>query len=237
MTKMHKIDWKCFDSRAAMVDELTEATVEALLRGIKKRGAAAWAVSGGSTPKPLFEAMAEADLPWEDIQVALVDERWVDTDHPRSNEAFMRASLAKGPAAEAMYIGMKTPHENPFEAEDVVNARYAQVKQPFDSVLLGLGSDGHTASFFPDAEGLDLALDPENPRTCVALRALRSEVTGNELDRMSITASAIGKARHVVLMITGDEKRAVLERALQVDHHLPIARLAEAVAITVYWAP
>ncbi|MFC4349435.1 6-phosphogluconolactonase [Kordiimonas lipolytica] len=233
----HKIKWRCFETREQMVDELAEACCEALMRGIRKRGTASWAVSGGSTPKPLFDAMSQAEIDWENIQVALVDERWVDLGHPRSNEAFMRAALQKGHAAEAMYIGMKTPHATPFEAVEAVNARYAQVKQPFDSVLLGLGSDGHTASFFPDAEGLDAALDINGDKTCVALRAKRSDVTGDEVDRMSISASAIAKAPHVVLMITGDEKKAVLERALAVDTHLPIAKLAEHVTITVYWAP
>ncbi|NVJ98018.1 MAG: 6-phosphogluconolactonase [Alphaproteobacteria bacterium] len=220
-----------------MVDELMEATSEALMRGIKKRGVASWAVSGGSTPKPLFEAMSEAALDWENIQVALVDERWVDIGHPRSNEAFMLTSLGKNNAAEAMFIGMKTEHASPFDAVADVNARYAQVKQPFDSILLGLGSDGHTASFFPDAEGLEEALDVSGDQTCVALTAHKSEVTGDEVDRMSLSAAAIAKAPHVVLMITGEGKKAVLERALEVDHHLPIARLAEDVEITVYWAP
>jgi len=233
----HKIEWRCFDSREQMVDELTEAYCEALMRGIKRRGTASWAVSGGSTPKPLFEAMSEAEIDWENIQVALVDERWVDLDHPRSNEAFMRTALQKGAAAEAMFIGMKTSHDTPFDAVEAVNERYAQVKQPFDSVLLGLGSDGHTASFFPDAEGLDAALDIAGDKVCVPLRAKRSDVTGDEVDRMSISASAIAKAPHVVLMITGVEKKATLERALSVDTHLPIAKLAENVAITVYWAP
>lgn len=237
MSDRFKIEWRCFDTREQMVDELTEACCEALMRGIRKRGTASWAVSGGSTPQPLFEAMSGVELDWENIQIALVDERWVDRDHPRSNEAFVRRSLAKGQAAEAMFIGMKTPEDSPFEAIVSVNERYAQVKQPFDSVLLGLGADGHTASFFPDAEGLEAALDLSNDKICVPLRAKKSEITGDELDRMSLSAAAISKAPHVALMITGEEKKAVLERALETDHHLPIARLAENVAITVYWAP
>lgn len=233
----HKVAWKTFDTREQMVDELLEATSEALMRGVRKRGTASWAVSGGSTPAPLFEAMSESGLDWENIQVALVDERWVDIDHPRSNEAFMRGALARRAAAEAMYIGMKTRHASPFEAEADVNARYAQIRQPFDSVLLGLGTDGHTASFFPDAEGLETALDVGGDKTCVALKAKPSNVTGDEVLRMSLSAAAIAQASDVVLMITGNEKKAVLERALEVDRHLPIARLAENVTITVYWAP
>lgn len=236
MSAADNITWHTFDTREAMVDELTEATCEALLRGIKARGTAAWAVSGGSTPKPLFDAMSEADLVWEDIQIALVDERWVDADHPRSNEAFMRGALEKGRSAEAMFIGMKTADANVFDAVDAVNLRYGQVKQPFDCVLLGLGPDGHTASLFPAADGLDAAMADDAP-VCVALKAQRSDVTGDELERMSLSLSAIAAAREVVLMITGDEKKATLERALSEDTHLPIAQVAEKVVIKVYWAP
>ncbi len=236
MSAVDNITWHTFDTREAMVEELTEATCEALLRGMKERGSAAWAVSGGSTPKPLFGAMAEADLPWEDIQVALVDERWVDIGHPRSNEAFMRAALQTGRSAEAMFIGMKTADANVFDAADAVNKRYGQVTAPFDCVLLGLGPDGHTASLFPEAEGLEAAMADDAP-VCVPLRAKRSQVTGDELDRMSLSLSAIAAAREVVLMITGDEKKATLERALGEETHLPIVRVAEKVAIKVYWAP
>ena len=72
---------------------------------------------------------------------------------------------------------------------------------------------------------------------CSPKNAKKSDVTGDEVDRMSISAAAIAKAPHVVLMIMGDGKKATLEHALSVDTHLPIARLAESVAITVYWAP
>ncbi|WP_262689704.1 6-phosphogluconolactonase [Kordiimonas aestuarii] len=231
------ITWRNFDDRAQMVDALEEDTSEALSRAIRRNGRAAWAVSGGSTPKPLFEAMAQVALPWEDVQVALVDERWVDTNHPRSNEAFMRGALQTGLAAEAHFVGMKSKHDNPWEAAADVNKRYSSLAQPFASVLLGMGSDGHTASFFPDAEGLEAALDMRKDALCVALTAKKSEVTGDEVDRMSLSASAIAASPHIALMITGEEKKTVLERALEKDTHLPVARLAEVADITVYWAP
>ncbi len=231
------ITWCTYETRAEMVDALEEDTSEALMRAIKKQGRAAWAVSGGSTPKPLFEAMAEAPLAWEDIQVALVDERWVETDHPRSNETFMRNALAQKLAAEAHFLGMKTKHANPFDAVADVNKRYSGLSLPFASVLLGMGPDGHTASLFPEAEGLEDAMATTNMSPCAALKAKRSDVTGDELDRMSLTAATIAAAQHVALMITGLEKKQVLERALATETHLPIARLAQMADITVYWAP
>ena len=231
------IGWRKFDERAQMVDALEEDTTEALSRALRNKGRASWAVSGGSTPKPLFDAMAQVDLAWEDVQVALVDERWVDLDHPRSNEAFMRGALETGKAIEAHFVGMKTRHENPWEGAAEVNKRYASLTQPFASVLLGMGRDGHTASFFPGAEGLEAALDINNDALCVALTAKKSDVTGDEVERMSLSASAIASAPHIALMITGTEKLSVLERGLEKDTHLPVARLAKVADITVYWAP
>ncbi len=171
------------------------------------------------------------------MQVALVDERWVDTGHPRSNEAFMRGTLERGKAAEAHFVGMKTRHASPWDAAAEVNKRYSSLARPFSSVLLGMGPDGHTASFFPDAEGLEDALDMGSEAICVALTAKKSEVTGDEVDRMSLSASAIASSPHIALMITGEDKLAVLDRALEKDTHLPVARLAKVADIIVYWAP
>jgi len=229
--------WHTFETRDEMVAALKTATVERLLTGVLKNGKASWAVSGGSTPKPLFEAISHEGLDWSRVQVALVDERWVGVDHPRSNEAFMKGALAKNRAAKARFVGMKTPHAVPQDAVEAVNDRYGAISQPFDSVLLGMGSDGHTASFFPEAEGLEAAMDPLQSRTCVALTAKKSDITGDEIDRMSLSASAIMAAKHTVLMITGEEKKHVLEQALQPGSELPAGRLAQMLPFDIYWAP
>lgn len=231
------VNWHTFDTREAMVEALCAETAGQLKAGLNENGMASWIVSGGSTPAPLFEAMSEESLDWQNIQVALVDERWVDPSHPRSNEAFMKGALKKGQSASATYIGMKTAQDSPWDAVDEVNERFSAISQPFDSVLLGMGPDGHTASFFPDARGLEEALDVEGGNTCVALTANKSDVTGDEVDRMSISAAAIKSARHVVLMITGEEKKRVLEEALDPSSDLPVGRLARLVPFDVYWAP
>lgn len=229
--------WHIFETRDDMVSALKAVITEQLLAGLLRDGKASWAVSGGSTPAPLFEAISHEGLDWSRVQIALVDERWVGVDHPRSNEAFMKGALAKNMSAKARFIGMKTPNDTPWAAVEPVNARYAAVKQPFDSVLLGMGADGHTASFFPDAEGLESALDPVWARSCVALKAKKSEVTGDEIDRMSLSASAIMAAKHTVLMITGPEKKQVLETALEPGSDLPVGRLARLTPFDIYWAP
>jgi len=229
--------WFTFDSRGDMVIALREAITVALINGILSKGRASWAVSGGSTPKPLFESMQNVSLDWARVQIALVDERWVAPDHPRSNEAFMKASLARGKSSKARFLGMKTPHKTPFDAEEAVNERYGTIVRPFDSIMLGMGLDAHTASLFPDAEGLEKALDPSQDQMCVALKAPKSSVTGDEVDRMSLSAHAIMTAGHVTMMITGEEKRQILEDSLAKGSNAPVGRLAQLKPFDVYYAP
>ena len=229
-------NWHVFDTRDEMVASLKSAIAEQLFAAIGEGRRASWAVSGGSTPAPLFAAMQNEPLPWDKIDVALVDERWVPFDHPRSNEAFVTANLIGDNTRAANLIGMKTEAQTPNEAVEEVNLGYSKIRQPFDSILLGLGADGHTASLFPGAVGLDEAFDPA-AETCVALRAVRSEITGDEVERMSLSARAIASAPHVTMMITGAVKKQVLESALEANSQLPAGRLHKLKPFDVYWAP
>lgn len=229
-------NWHVFDTRGEMVASLKQAITTRLSKVVSEGRRASWAVSGGSTPAPLFAAMQNEPLPWAEIDVALVDERWVPFDNPRSNEAFVATNLIGGNACGVHLVGMKTGARNPNQAVDEVNSRYRNMKQPFDSILLGLGADGHTASLFPGAKGLDKAFDPAAD-TCVALTAVRSEITGDEIERMSLSAKAIASAPHVVMMITGAEKKRVLESALEANSHLPAGQLHKLKPFDVYWAP
>ncbi len=229
-------NWFVFDDKEAMVAALKAAVTERLSGALAACGKASWAVSGGSTPAPLFEAMRGVDIDWKNVDVALVDERWVPFRHPRSNEAFVTKHLKAGMASQASITGMKTDHASARDGALDVNRRYETLALPFDSVLLGLGPDGHTASLFPDAEGLEQAFAPAAP-TCVVLTAKKSDVTGDEVERMSLSAAAIAAAPHVAVMITGTAKRAVLEDALENAPELPVAKLHAIKKFDVYWAP
>ena len=84
--------------------------------------------------------------------------------------------------------------------------------EPFDAVVLGLGSDGHTASWFPHAQGLGQALS-EKAGPVAAIRAAPSDVTGAHLDRLTLTLTALKNARLILMLISGQEKRAAFEAA------------------------
>lgn len=199
-----------FESDNALVQKLSASIAAALRDGVKSRGSASLAVSGGNTPKPLFEALSNIDLPWEKVVITLVDERWVDSQHPDSNARLVAEHLLQHRAAAARFVPLKTSAAEPFGAEPDVERRLQDVPMPFDVVVLGMGDDGHTASFFPGAAELRTALQPEEGRLCCAVHPPSAPH-----NRMTLTLPAITSTKHLVLHVVGRKKWQVLQRAIQ----------------------
>src|SRR5690606_15862018 len=169
---------KLFDDHASLVAALQPECVSALQAALEERGEATFMVSGGSTPEPLYRSLSEVDLDWSSVYVALVDERWVDFEHDKSNEAFTVRTLMQNKAAAANLIGMKNSAATAAEGLADCESVYQQLAQPFDMTILGMGSDGHTASLFPHAQGLTEALIPGADAPWRGTRRHRGEGTG-----------------------------------------------------------
>ncbi len=230
---------RLFDSRAELTAALQQECEQALTAAVEDRGEATFMVSGGSSPEALYKSMSNSDLPWESIYVALVDERWVDFAHDKSNEAFVVKSLIQNKAAATNLIGMKNTAESAQEGLADCEAAYQQLAQPFDITILGMGSDGHTASLFPNANGLQEALTTD--ALCAAINAHPSEVTGAITERMTLSLNGLLQSKALVLLLTGEEKLNVF-RAAQAGtdvNEMPIRALLQQdkVPLTVYWAP
>jgi 6-phosphogluconolactonase len=232
---------RLFDSRADMIAALQVECEAALNAAVEDRGEATFMVSGGSTPEPLYKALSNSNLNWESIYVALVDERWVDFEHDKSNEAFTVKYLIQNKAADANLVGMKNTADTAADGLPDCEAAYQQLAQPFDITILGMGSDGHTASLFPHAQGLDEALNPDSEQLCAAITAQQSDVTGAIVERMTLSLAGLLRSKVLILLITGDEKLAVL-RAAQAGSEIkdmPIRAVLQQqnVPVVVYWAP
>lgn len=227
---------RSFGSREDLALALAEAVADHLRVGIESRGAASLAVSGGTTPKRFFGALGKRkDVDWDKVVVTLVDERWVPETHERSNAALVNEKMLQGPAATARFIPLYTGGTEPDDAAiSRANEQQARVPMPFDAVVLGMGNDGHTASFFPGGDTLGEALAGEGP--VVALRA-----PGAGEPRATLTLSRLLDAGVVYLHIEGEEKEKVLETALGEGpvEDLPVRAVLRQTRtpVTVFWAP
>lgn len=185
----------------------------ALKQALETRGEASLMVSGGSSPKPLYERLSKASLDWSKVTISLVDERWVDSGQPGSNEDFIRKNLIQNNAAAAIFFGLKTTHDTVEAGLASAEARFRTVKRPFDVCVMGMGSDAHTASWFPNSEGLEEALSLENSDVLCAVDATGAPVAGDHPSRITLTLRAVLDAHLVTLFIPGEVKRNVFDGA------------------------
>jgi 6-phosphogluconolactonase len=225
-----------YPDRAALTAALAARIVATLEDGMRGGGSASLVVSGGRSPAALFDMLSSAALDWRRVWIALTDERWVDTTSGDSNEHLVREHLLRNAAAKANFVGMKSAAAQPAEAAASSWSALASLPRPFDYVLLGMGDDGHTASLFPQSPGLATALDPLQPPGCVAMIAPVAPQA-----RMSLNLSALLDARRIELLILGDGKLAVYERAGEGGPvaDMPVRALLrqQQVPVSVYWAP
>lgn len=232
-----------FDDRDELIQTLAARCEAQLLHAIDQRGKASLLVSGGSTPAPLYRELSHRMLDWSRVGVGLVDERWVNADHSASNERFIREHLLFNKARDAAFYPMKQNGSSAqAAAADVAELYQSKLSWPADLVILGMGADGHTASLFPRAEGLEQGLNPDNPSVCCAINAIRSPVTGEYTERLSLTYATLCRAKELVLLITGSEKLAVYQAAKTWQNTIddcPIAALLTdaKVTVSVFWAP
>lgn len=230
-----------FGDSGSLIDALCFQCEALLRRCISQTGLASMLVSGGATPVQLFRNLSQADLDWKRVCVALVDERWVEIDSPASNEALVRKNLLQNRASAASFVAMKTGDSSAMTALASCEQAYKELPRPFCLTLLGMGPDGHIASLFPGAEGLERALDPGSSELCTAIMAKQTEVTGKFTERMTLTLTALLQSRQLHLWIRGEEKLAVYQRALSEPDSalLPVSAILhqEEVPVFVYWSP
>lgn len=217
--------------REQLATQLAESVAGALRADLATQERALLVVSGGSTPVPFFAHLSRMDLPWERIDVTLADERWVAEDDRDSNARLVREHLLQGAASSARFHSLTTADGTPEQGAATVAQRVARLTWPASVVILGMGSDGHTASLFPDSGELGLALSTDE--ATVAVRA-----PSVPQPRITLSAGWLHQARRHVLHIAGGDKRAVLARAMAGDdvRELPI-RAFLACPLAVYWAP
>ncbi len=233
---MSDIAFRAFHDRDALALTLAAEVAEALRSAIADGGAATLAVSGGSTPKKFFHALSKTALDWESVTITLVDERWVSATEERSNARLVSEHLLWNEAARATFAPLFTDATSPEGALPEVQQRVADLAGPLTVAVLGMGEDGHTASFFPGGDRLDDAIDPTGKALVMSMRAPAAIEP-----RITLTLPVLLAAKKLVLHIEGETKKTVLDAALAGEdpHAMPIrAVIRNAPApLEVVWAP
>ena len=196
--------------KSALVKRATALVLEKIKVALQERGQCAIALAGGSTPKPLYEAIAAQSLPWEKIHVFWGDERYVPHDHPESNcnmarQAWLDRVDFPGENIHPMPTGAKNP-DTDADRHDLELQEFFGVKAGefpcFDIILLGMGDDGHTASLFPHTEVLRVSD--------------RLVAVGNKSGqpRLTFTIPLINHGRCVIFLAAGANKQNALANVL-----------------------
>ncbi len=192
-------------------------------QAIKDHGAFFVALSGGSTPKAIFERLTSPPydhmIEWNKLHLFWSDERAVPPDHPENNyHMAMQAGLNKMPILKEQIHRMHSEDKIEEHALDYEQKISAALKgRPFDLIMLGMGEDGHTASLFPHTEGLDV----EN-RLVIA-----NFIPEKKTWRMTLTFACINNALNIVIYVLGASKKEILAEALLTSksHRYPIQRV------------
>lgn len=226
-----------FADRVAQARALSSNVADCLRDGLRQRGKAVLAVSGGTTPAAFFSHLAQESLDWAKVSVTLVDERWVAADDARSNARLVQTTLLQHAAAAAGFVPLYTGAATPELGLDEAEARIGALPLPFDAVVLGMGDDGHTASFFPGGDHLAAALDLQGSARVLPMRA----ATAGEA-RITLSLATLLATRALYLLIAGVDKRAVFDAAMRgtdAAAHYPIRAVLDQqrVPVAVYWSP
>jgi 6-phosphogluconolactonase len=219
-------------------DGLAKAAAELLAESLRETGPASLVAAGGGTPGPVYDRLATAPLDWARITVTLTDERWVEADSPDSNAGQIRSRLLTGRAVGARFLPLKTDGASLAASAAEADAALRGLV-PFSAVLLGMGEDGHIASLFPGAPGLPSSLDPYGRRYCVDVPEAG---LAPYVPRLSLTLAALTHTRRLVILVTGERKRDLIERAIAGDARagaLPVAAALHQsrAPARVLWAP
>lgn len=225
-----------FESREVLAHTLARQISAGLQEALEENGKASLAVSGGSTPHALFRALSQEQLDWYNVSITLVDERCVTIENDRSNAKLVSDLLLQNEASNAQFVPLfvddtKSASEN----AELVTERANEAILPFDIIVLGMGNDGHTASFFPDAQELSTALNEPIARVL----AIKAESAGE--DRLTFNFAALSMASAIYLHIEGADKTTTLERAKadSVVEDMPIRAFLqdESLPLSIFWAP
>jgi 6-phosphogluconolactonase len=221
-----------FETRLEASTAAADHIAQLLAKRLDNNGDASVVVSGGTSPRQCMAALANVPLDWQRVQVVLSDERWVPPDHEDSNEKLVRDSLLVGAASSATLLPVYSQGVSPEERCEQLQNPLPVL--PFSCSLIGIGTDGHFASLFPDAGQLEVGLDVESGRLYIPVTT-----TASPHPRISMTLAGISRSDEIVLLFFGDEKLEIYKQAKAISNGYPLSRLLrqKRAPVRLFWAP
>lgn len=223
-----------FSEREQLELNLAEKCAQKLNAAVISRGKASIAVSGGSTPLGFFKALSQHALPWDKINVVLVDERLVDETHSDSNTKLVKVNLMQNYASRANFVDIKPTDIDNVEAVDRKIWQLTQLL-PLDVAILGMGNDGHTASLFPCSDQIakHMAMD--------AAPIIFSQPKTAPHQRVSFSFASLIQSKSLFMQLFSSQKLEVLDNAIQQQDPLvmPVSAFLQDKdkEVEIFWAP
>ena len=228
---------KVFPNKEELVSQLSQETASRLQSAIKERGIASYVAAGGSTVPDLFKNLSDAEVDWDKVHITLSDERWVRPGDHNSNQHLVSTTLLKNKAANSLFTPLLYDCRTSDEGAKMAHSQLLTLPSPFDVTLLGMGADRHTASLFPNSNGLTAALDPVGSQMVCSIGPIQG-AAGPET-RLTLSLSALLSSRVIYIMITGAKKWEALEAAMsETDPALsPVSAILnnDKCPVFVYW--
>ncbi len=214
---------RVFENKQLLEDALCEQIKLDLESAISQYGSAFLLVSGGSTPKALYEKLNKSGLDWSKITMSLVDERFVDNTSAFSNEKLVRESLLAN-LSEMNFIPMVFDDSNESKNLELATKAFEKLNR-LDVVILGMGDDGHTASIFPNDEESERALETSD-------KLCNTKAPNSPKNRITCSAEFLKSANKTYLFFTGENKLNVFREAKSKNY--PIAHFIEHITELYY---
>lgn len=200
-----------FQTAEILAKQLAFDLAERMRLVIQRKGKVAIALSGGRTPVAFLQQLSKQALAWDRVTVTLVDERWLEPSDEASNERLLRQYLLQGAAQNAWFIPLKTTQAKVSDGFMTCELRLQEQLGELDYAVLGLGNDGHTASWFPRSKALAQIFNQQSSALCCPV------VDAPEFERMTLTWHALAHCRHLFLHFQGDDKNHVFAQAIQAE--------------------
>lgn len=233
----HRIIWHELSDATELANALAHALHTQTLLSLRDREQVLIGLAGGSTPMAAYAEFALARVPWSNIHLCLIDERFVPITDVQSNERNIATAFVAVKSQLAGWHGLYHEGLSIEQSALLANQEHQALNQPMDLVVIGMGADGHIASLFIESEDYANAMNPDGD---VAVVPIRFTQESEKINRLSFSLVELLKAKKALICITGDDKRMVIHQSM--DGSRPDYAVAQFLKsyqnpVEIFWSP